>query len=125
MFAKMGEDDASENVVAAWKAAGSPHIDGCWSPHESTQPIVGGVCDALKLPGNLHASYVMARDKYATRKALERAGLNTPASASIFTIADCTNASEVVGFPMIIKPTSGGGSQVCVALSIACTNLFI
>eukprot|EP01134_Creolimax_fragrantissima_P006282 CFRG6282T1 len=111
LFAHMMEDDAPNNVVAALNAAGNPHIDGCWSPHESTQPIVGGVCDLLGLPGNPHSSYVMARDKFATRKALERAGLNTPASESIFTLADVDNAAKSVGFPMIIKPTSGGGSQ--------------
>lgn len=52
-----------------------------------------------------------ARDKYQTRMALERAGLNTAIAVAIWSEEDCEKAANKVGFPMIIKPTSGGGSQ--------------
>lgn len=43
--------------------------------------------------------------------ALEKANLNTAVAVAIWTEEDCDKAASKVGFPMIIKPTSGGGSQ--------------
>lgn len=43
--------------------------------------------------------------------ALERANLNTAVAVAIWSEEDCDKAASKVGFPMIIKPTSGGGSQ--------------
>jgi glutathione synthase/RimK-type ligase-like ATP-grasp enzyme len=54
---------------------------------------------------------IAARDKYQTRMALERANLNTAIAVAIWSEEDCEKAATKVGFPMIIKPTSGGGSQ--------------
>jgi carbamoylphosphate synthase large subunit len=54
---------------------------------------------------------ITARDKYQTRMALERANLNTAIAVAIWSEEDCEKAASKVGFPMIIKPTSGGGSQ--------------
>ena len=58
--------------------------------------------------------------------ALERAGLNTAIAVAIWSEEDCQKAADKVGFPMIIKPTSGGGSQgmllaqLCARLLVAC-----
>ncbi|KNC78053.1 hypothetical protein SARC_09499 [Sphaeroforma arctica JP610] len=102
--------EAGKRISDAVTAANMKPFDGCYSPHESTQPIIGKVCETLKIFANPASSYDIARDKYATRKALEAAGLNTASAVQIWTEKDIAKAIEVVGFPMIIKPTVGMGS---------------
>ena len=109
LFADMTSESAAENIVEAVREAGVV-FDGAYTPHEATQPMCGKVQYMLGLPGNAPEAYEIARDKYATRKALEAANLNTARAVQVWSVEDCSKAADVVGFPMIIKPTVGMGS---------------
>ncbi|MEJ2604048.1 MAG: ATP-grasp domain-containing protein [Gammaproteobacteria bacterium] len=50
------------------------------------------------------------RDKEAMKQALDAAGIRTPRHAAVDSIADCWEAAESIGFPIILKPLAGAGS---------------
>ena len=45
-----------------------------------------------------------------TRDVMKAAGLPTPKNMPVATPADLQKAAEVVGFPAVLKPTSGAAS---------------
>ena len=65
----------------------------------------------MGLPGNPLSAYENARDKFATRKALDVAKLASPVAVQMWGEEQIPEAVSRVGFPMIIKPTSGAGSM--------------
>ncbi|KNC85639.1 hypothetical protein SARC_02212 [Sphaeroforma arctica JP610] len=100
---------SGETIVEAVKKSGITY-DGVFSHLENMQPLVGEVAELLNISCNPADAYRIARSKLESRKALARAGLPTPRSAPIATPADIESVGEKVGFPLIIKPTSGAGS---------------
>ncbi|MEO1202289.1 MAG: ATP-grasp domain-containing protein [Pseudomonadota bacterium] len=50
------------------------------------------------------------RDKEAMKVALDAAGIRTPRHVAAQTIAECWEAAESIGFPLILKPIAGAGS---------------
>ncbi|KNC82645.1 hypothetical protein SARC_05066 [Sphaeroforma arctica JP610] len=111
LFAKLNCEEAAANVCEAVKHL-DVKFDGVWGGRELIQPVVGAVAEMLDAPGRNPAhSYQMARDKYKTRVALANAGLNTPMAHPIKTVDDVPACVEAVGFPMIVKPTAGAGSE--------------
>lgn len=50
------------------------------------------------------------RDKEAMKVALDAAGIRTPRHVAAQTIAQCWEAVEAIGFPLILKPIAGAGS---------------
>ncbi|KNC86072.1 hypothetical protein SARC_01764 [Sphaeroforma arctica JP610] len=110
-FAELNCEEAASNVVEAIKHL-DVKFDGVWGGRELIQPVVGMVAELLGAPGRNPAhSYQMARDKYKTRVALANAGLNTPMAYPVKSVDDVPKCIETVGFPMIIKPTAGAGSE--------------
>lgn len=58
----------------------------------------------------------ICRDKYATRKALDRAGLDSVAYAHVTDEDEAVSAAKSIGYPVVVKPrTLGGGFGVSVA----------
>lgn len=85
-------------------------IDGVCTFCEVATPLTARVCEALGLPGNPSNSVDLARDKHACRRALEEAGLPTPANHLITDTEDLDAAAAKVGFPAVIKPVAGAAS---------------
>eukprot|EP01134_Creolimax_fragrantissima_P007765 CFRG7765T1 len=111
IYAKLNCEKAADNVIEAVSHL-DIKFDGVWGGRELIQPVVGAVAEKLDVPGrNPAESYQKARDKYKTRVALAEAGLNTPMAYPIKTIDDVKPCIEEVGFPMIVKPTAGAGSE--------------
>jgi hypothetical protein len=50
------------------------------------------------------------RDKEAMKLALDVAGIRTPRHVAVDSIAECWEAVEKIGFPVILKPIDGAGS---------------
>ncbi len=50
------------------------------------------------------------RDKEAMKQALDAAGIRTPRHVAAQSIAECWEAAEKIGFPLILKPIAGAGS---------------
>ncbi|KNC79057.1 hypothetical protein SARC_08544 [Sphaeroforma arctica JP610] len=113
MFADLMSDDVyvqAENVKKAAAEAGVT-FDGVFSPYENMMTVVGACAEVMGLPGNIVSAYLTARDKHTAREVLRKAGIATPASARVSTVEDIDQACKDVGFPMIVKPTAGAGSQ--------------
>lgn len=101
---------SAKNVKEAAEKAGI-QFDAVFSPYENMMCVVGAVAEIMNLPGNPTAAYQTARHKHNAREALRKAGLATPESYLLTAASDIPGAIEKVGFPMIVKPLAGAGSQ--------------
>ena len=70
-----------------------------------------GAREKLGLPGLSLASARLCRDKPAMKEALRRAGLPCAESTAASTRSELAAFAERVGFPLIVKPRAGLGSQ--------------
>lgn len=84
--------------------------DGVATFCELSVPVVVRLAEALGVPGYTPLSVDIARDKHKTRAAMKAAGLPTPKNALLRSNADLDNAAKAVGFPAVLKPTSGAAS---------------
>lgn len=73
--------------------------------------LVARVAKALGLPLAQPECVAAARDKRATRAACAAAGLPTPRFFGIAQEADAPTAAARVGFPAVLKPAHGSGSD--------------
>src|SRR5207237_3950238 len=62
------------------------------------------------LPGLTVAQTVPFRDKERMKQAIDAAGIRTPRHASTTTVAGVWEATERIGYPLIVKPIAGAGS---------------
>merc|ERR1712048_1210874 len=81
-------------------------IAGVCSFFEVAVPIAARLAQALGLPHNSPLAVDNARDKHATRRITAEAGLACPKHACVHSESDLLTASELVGFPAVIKATS-------------------
>ncbi|KOV88410.1 MULTISPECIES: ATP-grasp domain-containing protein [unclassified Streptomyces] len=65
----------------------------------------------LGLPGNDHRLAWARRNKAAMRAHALRAGVRVPEFRLVHTLREIVAAAHEVGFPVIVKPTMGAGSQ--------------
>lgn len=89
-------------------------FDGVFSPHETTQYLTAQVREALQICGNRARCYEIAQDKYLTKQILSDVGLLDRSKlkyASIHSTTDLPHVIKNVGFPMILKPSTGFGSM--------------
>ncbi|KFM27308.1 Carnosine synthase 1 [Auxenochlorella protothecoides] len=85
-------------------------LDGVVSFSEMAQPLVARLIEKLGLPGNSSAAVDSARDKHATRRCMSEAGLPTPRNFLITREDELDAASQLVGYPAVIKPIHGAAS---------------
>lgn len=111
LFADMTDEDlAVENVLHAAVATGV-QFDGVFSPYEHSQTMVGELCERLGLTGNTKTSYVAARNKLLSRDICRAAGIATPAAIRVQTRTELPTVATTLGFPVVVKPQSGAGSD--------------
>ncbi|MDJ0616480.1 MAG: ATP-grasp domain-containing protein [Calothrix sp. MO_192.B10] len=72
---------------------------------------VGAVNDALGLKGISEAAAKACTDKLLTRKILAAEGLPTPKCIESSDEKSLINAAENIGYPVVVKPRYGSGSQ--------------
>ncbi|MBE8985967.1 ATP-grasp domain-containing protein [Nostoc sp. LEGE 12450] len=72
---------------------------------------VGVVNDALGLKGISEAAAKLCTDKLLTRQILAEAGLPTPKFAEATDDESLLKAAEKIGYPVVVKPRYGSGSQ--------------
>jgi biotin carboxylase len=68
------------------------------------------VIDALRLPGNSHATVRLLKDKWAMRQHLNSVSLSTVTAQVGYSEADLRCFAGRYGLPMIVKPVGGVGS---------------
>ncbi len=96
-------------VAKDWHA--QERFDGVITFSESTVTTVAAVADALGLPGIGVPAAVQCRNKLLMRQAHERAGAPIPGYRYVDTEAAAVAAGETFGYPVILKPTMGAGSN--------------
>lgn len=82
-------------------------VESLWEP---TMILGARIRQALGIPGMTVEETVPFRDKEVMKQVLDRAGIRTPKHARCTTLAQCREAAERIGFPIIVKPISGAGS---------------
>ena len=87
---------------------GIDRVECLWEPG---MLIAAGLREALGLPGMTVEQTRRFRDKGLMKQALDEAGIRTPHHARSRTAQGCHEAAERIGFPLIVKPIAGAGSQ--------------
>lgn len=90
----------------------APHNFDCIETHwEPTVLLAARLRDALGVPG-MDADTVMGfRDKALMKERLRAAGLRVPLDARIRKARQAWIEADRIGYPLVIKPISGAGSQ--------------
>lgn len=101
----------ADAVTAALAACHAEHpIDVVTSQHEMSTEAVAHACRALGLRGTDPDAVLTARRKDLCRDTLDRAGLASARHALAADEGEVLAAAERIGYPVILKPPSGGDS---------------
>jgi biotin carboxylase len=101
-----------DDIVAAartWHA--TEHFDGVLTFSESAVITAAAVAEALGLPGIGLEAARASRNKLLMRLAHEQADVPRPRFRLVTDLAAALAAAEEFGYPVILKPTMGGGSS--------------
>jgi hypothetical protein len=82
-------------------------IECLWEPG---MLLAAQLREALGVPGLSVEQTVPFRDKEKMKQVLDAAGVRTPRHFPATTVAQCWEAAERIGFPLILKPIAGAGS---------------
>ena len=77
------------------------------------------LADMLGLPGNDVSLALARRDKAAMRVRAAEAGLSIPAFQRVTDLAEVPVAADALGYPVILKPTTGAGANGVTLLATA------
>lgn len=88
--------------------------DGAITFWEDDVPLLGRICEDLKLPGNSYETSLITRNKFEMRNRLAKTGLGNPRFALIKSPKTLRQAIENVGFPAVMKPAWGSDSEFVV-----------
>lgn len=108
-----GESARLTGADAARRAVriGREHaVDGVFTCDETYVELAAEVALALGLPGPASEAAALCRDKHAMRRRLREAGVPSPRSMMISTLAQAREAADVIGYPVVLKPRNLGGS---------------
>ncbi len=86
---------------------GIDRVECLWEPG---MLLAASLREKLGLPGMTLGQTVPFRDKEEMKRVLDRNGIRTPRHARATTAAECRQAAEHIGFPLIVKPIAGAGS---------------
>ncbi|SEM30706.1 ATP-grasp domain-containing protein [Rhodococcus maanshanensis] len=100
-------NDPAAALHAARRIHADSPIDGVLTSCDYYLPTAARIADALGLPGPIPEAVESACNKALTRAALDRAGLPGPrhATAPADDATRLREAAEIVGFPLVVKPT--------------------
>lgn len=82
-------------------------IECLWEPG---MVLAAQLREALDVPGLSVEQTVPFRDKEKMKQVLDAAGVRTPRHFPATSVAQCWEAAERIGFPIILKPIAGAGS---------------
>jgi formate-dependent phosphoribosylglycinamide formyltransferase (GAR transformylase) len=82
-------------------------IECLWEPY---MILAARLRETLGVPGPTVAQTIPFRDKEVMKEVLDAAGIRTPRHGRATTVAECREAAERVGYPLIVKPVDGAGS---------------
>ncbi len=83
-------------------------VECLWEPYVL---LAARIRERLKLPGLTVQQTIPFRDKEVMKRVLDAAGIRTPHHYSTTTAAGVVEAAETIGYPVIVKPIAGAGSE--------------
>ncbi|MGI9628227.1 MAG: ATP-grasp domain-containing protein [Longimicrobiales bacterium] len=83
-------------------------VECLWEPY---MILAARIREMLNLPGMTVAQTLPFRDKEVMKQILDQAGIRTPHHYRATTAAQVSEAAERIGYPLIVKPIDGAGSE--------------
>lgn len=83
-------------------------VECLWEPYVI---LAARIRERLGLPGLTVDQTLPFRDKELMKRVLDAAGIRTPHHYSATTVAQVVEGAEAVGYPVIVKPIAGAGSE--------------
>jgi biotin carboxylase len=103
----LDEDDVVRRILH-WLGGRRPdRVEGLW---EVTALLAARLRDHLGIPGMSTDTVLGFRDKVLMKERVAAAGVPVPRTARARTRSEIVAFAERVGFPIVVKPTSGAGS---------------
>ncbi|MEM2133672.1 MAG: ATP-grasp domain-containing protein [Candidatus Jordarchaeaceae archaeon] len=72
-----------------------------WEELKKIAPIMGNTSENIK----------KSRDKISIYREAEKLGIQSPNSIIVKSVEDAVEAAELIGLPVVVRPTKGGGGQ--------------
>ena len=104
--------DPGQVADAARRLAEGRRLGAVLSGNDGCVASAAAAAEALGVGRAPARAVALARNKYAAREALRRAGLPVPRFALLTEQADTAEVAAAVGFPAIVKPVNGTGSHL-------------
>lgn len=82
-------------------------IECLWEP---AMVLAAKLREMLGVPGLSVEKTIPFRDKEIMKATLDKAGIRTPRHFRCTSVANCWDAAQRIGFPVILKPIAGAGS---------------
>lgn len=83
-------------------------VECLWEPYVI---LAARIRERLGLPGLTVQQTIPFRDKEIMKRVLDAAGIRTPHHYSATTVAQVLEGAETIGYPVIVKPIAGAGSE--------------
>lgn len=104
----LDEEDAVE-AVCKWLAGRTvERVEALWEP---LVLLAARMREALDADGHRYDQIVPFRDKNRMKEVLSAAGIRTARHARARSLREVRDAADHIGYPIIIKPIAGAGSQ--------------
>jgi hypothetical protein len=103
--------DEARAIARIRQAVGRETIERVCCLWEPGVELAAAIREALGVPGQSREQAHAFRNKDVMKQVLSAAGVRVPRHAPADTVAGVRKAAEQVGYPLIIKPIAGAGSQ--------------
>lgn len=103
--------DPQPSLEAIVSATAASEVHGIIAVGDRPTVLAAQVAERLGLPGNPPAAAAASRDKLATRRALDAAGLRVPAYVRLPVDAPVAHVATRLRYPVVIKPLALSGSR--------------
>lgn len=101
------EQQVAQELRGWLKGRQLDRIECLWEPG---MLLAAQLREVLGVPGLSVEQTVPFRDKERMKQVLDAAGIRTPRHFPATSVAQCWEAAERIGFPLILKPIAGAGS---------------
>jgi formate-dependent phosphoribosylglycinamide formyltransferase (GAR transformylase) len=102
------EGEVAQRVGEVAASVPLHRIECLWEPY---MLLAARLRELLGVPGMTVAETTPFRDKEVMKRVLDRAGIRTPRHASATTVQEVWDAADRIGYPLVVKPIAGAGSE--------------
>lgn len=103
------DTDSAISQIRRW--LGKRHVDRVCCLWEPGVELAAQIREALGVPGQSYEQAQRFRNKDLMKQALAVGGVRVPLHEVAHSAAEVRRAAEKIGYPLIIKPLAGAGSQ--------------